>query len=117
MSATLRLAPQVVLCALTMTDLAQAADNPAFEKAVAPVLTSTCAACHNDGMASGNLNIAAFTKAASLVENREGWEVILRKVRAGEMPPKGVPRPAALDAAIQFVQSEFDKADRNTKPD
>ncbi len=61
--------------------------------------------------------IAAFTKPASLTENRDGWEIILRKLRAGEMPPKGIPRPAQLDAAIQFLQAEFDKADRNVKPD
>jgi hypothetical protein len=103
--------------ALSAAVLVRAADVPTFEKNVAPVLASTCSGCHNESLASGNVDISAYTKAASLAENREGWEIILRKVRAGEMPPKGVPRPAALDTAIQFLQGEFDKADRNTKPD
>ncbi len=35
------------------------------------------------------------------------------------MPPKGIPRPpqAQIDSLLQFLQSEFDKADRNVKPD
>ncbi|HSU68902.1 MAG TPA: DUF1587 domain-containing protein, partial [Tepidisphaeraceae bacterium] len=68
-------------------------------------------------MSSGSLDISPFVKATSLVDNREGWDAIVRKVRAGEMPPKGIPRPAALDGAIQFLTAEFDRADRNIRPD
>lgn len=94
-----------------------AADAPTFEKTVQPMLTKSCAPCHNEDLASGGLNIEGFTKAASLTSDRDGWNIILRKLRAGEMPPKGMPRPAQMDAAIQFLSSEFDRADRNTKPD
>ena len=94
-----------------------AADPQSFDKTVQPVLLKTCAPCHNEDLASGGVDIAPFTKAGSLAENREGWEIILRKIRAGEMPPKGVPRPAQMDAVIQYVQAEFEKADRNLKPD
>src|SRR5512140_2200441 len=63
------------------------------------------------------MNIAQFTQAASLTKSREGWDIILRKIRSGEMPPKGTPRPSELDAVIQYLTEEFDKADRNLKPD
>uniref|UniRef100_Q01YJ6 Cytochrome c domain-containing protein n=1 Tax=Solibacter usitatus (strain Ellin6076) TaxID=234267 RepID=Q01YJ6_SOLUE len=95
----------------------QAADVPSFEKTVAPMLTRTCAPCHNENFSSGGVDIAVFTQAASLTKSREGWDIILRKIRAGEMPPKGVPRPAEMDAAIQFLTGEFEKADRGVKPD
>src|SRR6202035_2452989 len=88
-----------------------------FETTVTPVLTKTCAPCHNEAFASGGMMIDAFTRPASLTANRDGWEIILQKLRSGEMPPKGVPRPAQLDAVIQFVQGEFEKADKNIKPD
>jgi cytochrome c553 len=101
---------------LALATLALAADA-SFEKTVAPILTTTCAPCHNDKSAAGGIMIAAFTKPASLTENRDGWDIILRKLRAGQMPPKGIPRPAQLDAAVQFLQAELDKADRNVKPD
>jgi hypothetical protein len=94
-----------------------AADVPTFEKTVAPMLTRTCAPCHNENLASGGVDIAGFAQAASLTKSREGWDIILRKIRAGEMPPKGVPRPPEMDAAIQFLTGEFQKADRGVKPD
>ena len=98
-----------------------AADAPSaeFDAAVKPVLANTCAMCHNDRLASGGLNITAFLTPDSIAAYRQGWETILQKLRAGEMPPKGIPRPpqAQLQALIAYVEGEFDKADRNTKPD
>src|ERR1035437_6422725 len=94
-----------------------AADTPTFEKAVALVLTRTCTPCHNETLASGGVNIAPFTQAASLTTSRDGWDIILRKIRTSEMPPKGIPRPAQMDTVIQYLQEEFAKADRNLKPD
>jgi len=96
-----------LLLTLSLTTLLFAADAPTFEKTVQPVLNSTCSPCHNDQLASGGLNIAAFAKPGSIVESREGWERILEKLRAGEMPPKGIPRPPQLDAVIQYLQGEF----------
>jgi hypothetical protein len=98
-----------------------AADAPAadFDAAVKPVLAKTCALCHNDRLASGGLNINAFLTPDSLAAYRQGWETIVQKIRAGEMPPKGIPRPpeAQLQALTAYVEGEFEKADRNTKPD
>jgi len=89
----------------------------AFEKTVQPVLGSTCSPCHNDSLSSGGLNIGSFMKMGPVLENRDGWQRVLDKLRAGEMPPKGVPRPAQLDAVIRYIQGEFERADRNIKPD
>jgi len=88
-----------------------------FENTVAPTLTKACTPCHNESFSSGGMNIAQFTQAASLTKSREGWDIILRKIRSGEMPPKGTPRPAQLDAVITYLTAEFEKADRNLKPD
>src|SRR5690242_8684556 len=93
------------------------AADAGFEKTVQPVLTGTCAGCHNERLASGGLNINSFAKSGTVLENRDGWERILAKLRAGEMPPKGTPRPPQIDSVIQYLQSEFEKADRDAKPD
>ena len=95
----------------------QAADTSTFEKTVAPTLTKTCTPCHNDSLASGGMNISQFTQAASLTKSREGWDIILRKIKTGEMPPKGMPRPPEMDTVIQYLTDEFEKADRDLKPD
>jgi mono/diheme cytochrome c family protein len=97
---------------------AQQTAAPTFQKAVTPVLDNTCSLCHNSLLASGGFDAAEFLDPRSLVDKREGWEKILEKLRNGEMPPKDVPRSQAeIDALVQYVQGEFAKADRDTKPD
>ena len=90
-----------------------------FDSAVKPVLSKTCALCHNDKLSSGGLNVKVFLSPESMSAYRDGWEAILDKLRAGEMPPKGIPRPpeAQMQALIHYVEGEFEKADRNIKPD
>lgn len=101
--------------ALCAADVAPAG----FDSAVKPVLSKTCALCHNDKLSSGGLNVTPFLSPASITTYREGWETIVRKLQAGEMPPKGIPRPpeAQMQALIHYVQGEFEKADRDLKPD
>ena len=92
--------------------------DTSYEKKVQPVLTKTCAPCHNERTASGGLNVQAFLDPKSLSQQRDGWERIIQKMRTGEMPPKGVPRPAGeIDDLTKFVQAEFERADKLVKPD
>jgi hypothetical protein len=44
---------------------------------------------------------------------------VLEKLRAGEMPPKAMPRPneAELKAVIGWIESEFERADQSATPD
>src|ERR1017187_6671581 len=90
-----------------------------FDSTVKPVLSKTCTLCHNERLSSGGLNIRAFLAPDSVAAYRDGWEAILQKLRAGEMPPKGIPRPpeSQVEALVHYVEGEFEKADRNAKPD
>jgi mono/diheme cytochrome c family protein len=109
------------VCSLTWFLLAlpsaKSATDPAFQAAVEPVFRGVCAGCHNSQLASGGLDIQPFLDPKSLTESRDGWDVILQKLRAGEMPPAGVPKPAKLDALIAYIQGRLDEIDKNTKPD
>jgi hypothetical protein len=108
----------ILLTALSAC-LAEAAVPANFDQAVRPLLSGTCAACHNEKLASGGLNVSVFLDPASLTAKREGWELILEKLQSGEMPPKGIPKPPAaqVDGLVNFVTGEFDRADKNVKPD
>lgn len=70
-------------------------------------------------MPSGGLNVMALATPGSVIESRDEWEKIVKKVHTGEMPPRGVPRPPAeqIDALTRYVKAEFDRADRALKPD
>jgi hypothetical protein len=110
----------MLLIAIIAIQLAMAAEKPSgFQESVRPLIQKNCSGCHNAALSSGNLNLAGFLDPATLVSNREGWERIIAKLKAGEMPPKGIPKPPAeqLAALLTYVQSEFDRADRAAKPD
>ena len=112
---------RTIAIALAIAGAVCAADAPPadFDSAVKPVLAKTCALCHNEKLASGGLNVKLLLTPDSITTYRDGWETILDKLRAGEMPPKGIPRPpeAQMQALIHYVEGEFDRADRNVKPD
>jgi hypothetical protein len=90
-------------------------DRRSFEQDVRPVLEEVCAECHNEATA---LNIDVYADPTSLVTHRDGWDKILARLRAGEMPPPTVAPPSdeALSALITFVERELDRLDRTAKP-
>ena len=45
------------------------------------------------------MSVTGLTSAESLVQHRDVWEAILRRLRAGDMPPAGTKRPDAAQMA------------------
>src|SRR5204862_1135972 len=88
-------APAASVAALGALVAAHAgATNPAdiSPEALTGVVHRACAACHNDALKTGNLSLQAFD-VAKAPEAAETAEKMIRKLRAGMMPPPGVPRP------------------------
>ena len=114
------LAAGVFALAPASTAQAPATAKASFEKDVQPVLEKVCSNCHNDRISSGGMNIAAFNNASSLAMDRDGWEKILVRLRTGDMPPASfTAKPSAqrVAALVDYVQGEFDRIDRSTRPD
>jgi len=90
-----------------------------FAGTVKPMLVKSCFPCHNEANASGSVNIKPFIDPSSLTEYREDWERLIKKIKSGEMPPKGFPRPAQtqIDQVLGYVQNEFEKADAKVQAD
>ena len=95
----------------------------AFSADPAPVFAfarKNCAGCHNGTLTSGDINLAAaMGSARTFDENREIWERALSKLKTGEMPPPGSPKPPAAQtgAVTRFLEAEFLRQDRTAKPD
>ena len=77
-------------------------------------ITRYCAGCHNErsttsAIASGVL--LDKVDLAQVAERGEMWEKVVRKLRAGVMPPAGVPRPDAEthDALVTFLEDTLDR--------
>jgi mono/diheme cytochrome c family protein len=104
----------IVAAALTVSGNAQQA--PVAAPAAQPeahqaTLQKHCFACHNEKMKSGGLALSTLD-LASVSENIEPWEHVIRKVRTGAMPPVGRPRPekAAAEALVAYLETELDRA-------
>ncbi len=84
---------------------------PSFDNDVRPVLAQVCQNCHNPQVESGNLNITKYLEPSSLSSEQAGWTKILARLKAGEMPPPGVPgpSPSAMATLIRFVQSTLNE--------
>jgi mono/diheme cytochrome c family protein len=90
-----------------------------FERSIQPFLAANCYDCHNAQLKSGGLNLEAYQTAASVVQDRENWELVLQKLRTGEMPPKGMPRPKEeeVNTVVRWLDNLFEEADLQAKPD
>ena len=74
-------------------------------------VTRYCASCHNDRLKRGSLTLDAAV-AQDVGRSPEIWEKVLRKIRARQMPPVGMPRPdeAVYNAETAALESELDRA-------
>ncbi len=92
---------------------------PGFSNTVQPFLTKNCVLCHNAQAKVGGLDLSVYHTEAQAMKDRDLWEKIVTRVKNHEMPPKGVPVPAAAEIAkvTEWIDGEMTKADRNTKPD
>jgi mono/diheme cytochrome c family protein len=70
-----------------------------------------CAGCHSDRAKAGGLSLASFD-AAMAVDHAEVTEKVIRKLRAGMMPPAGARRPesAVLTQLAEALETRIDRA-------
>ena len=75
------------------------------------VVRQYCQVCHNNVMLTGNLSLEEFA-VETVTESVETGEKMIRKLRAGMMPPPGMPRPGAdtLLALVETLENEIDAA-------
>src|SRR5215475_14056005 len=66
-----------------------------FAKTIQPFFAKNCFSCHSAKLKTGGLNLEAYVNAASIAQEPERFEKILQRLKAGEMPPGTMPRPAA----------------------
>ncbi|MBM3779115.1 MAG: DUF1592 domain-containing protein [Acidimicrobiia bacterium] len=75
------------------------------------LLDTYCVTCHNARVKAGGL-VLAEADVANVANDADLWERVVRKLRAGMMPPPGQrrPDPAAHEAFVGWLESELDQA-------
>jgi mono/diheme cytochrome c family protein len=73
------------------------------------VIAQTCMGCHSERAKAGGLSLEGFTVAAA-GDHLATTEKMIRKLRAGQMPPAGSRRPddATLDALATELEARAD---------
>jgi mono/diheme cytochrome c family protein len=77
--------------------LPQTADQTAnarqFDDQFRPLLVRHCVACHSGDKAKGDLRLDRLSLDFADEVIRKQWAAVLKRIEAGEMPPKSKPRP------------------------
>ena len=86
-----------------------AASNSSSAEDQSALVKQYCATCHSERGKAGGLSLAGFD-AAKADEHAEVSEKIIRKLRAGMMPPAGARRPDAetLDKLATALETRID---------
>lgn len=74
------------------------------------LLQEYCTKCHNFEDYAGGLDLELITPA-NIHEEREAGELVIRRLRAGMMPPAGEPRPPTevLQAFAETLENNIDR--------
>ena len=101
--------PAMALSHERPTVASQPQTDSAAIAAAQSVITTTCVGCHNDRTSNGGLSLASF-QVATAGENGATTEKMIRKLRAGQMPPGGSRRPddAVLESLADALAAQAD---------
>ncbi len=93
------------LLALVWSGVAQAAAAPARD-----LLDRYCVACHNERLRTADLLLDRID-IEQVAANAEVLEKVVRKLRGGQMPPAGRPRPdaAAVETFVAALEAALDR--------
>ena len=77
-----------------------------FAAEVRPFLEANCLACHDAKAKKGDLDLSAYTSAASVAEGLDQWEAVADQVKTRAMPPakaKRQPDDRGREALVEWV--------------
>ena len=85
--------------------------NPRTADPSQALLTTYCTGCHNQRLRTGGLSLDDVD-VTQIGANAAVWEKVAHKLRSGQMPPFGRPRPdkAAVDGFIARLERDLDDA-------
>ena len=65
------------------------------------------------------MNLTQYTTETSVARDPARWEVVVKKLKSGEMPPAPLPRPDSvqLQAAVSWIERELDRLDSLARRD
>ena len=94
-----------------LTSVSAAAAGQQSGSAERALLDRYCVSCHNDNLRTGGVALDTMD-VANVGESAEVWEKVVKKLRAGMMPPAGRPRPdqESYVSLTAYLETALDRA-------
>jgi mono/diheme cytochrome c family protein len=85
--------------------------RPAEVAAQKALIDRYCVTCHSERVKTANLSLQGLD-LADVASHAEVWEKVIRKLRAGVMPPPDMPRPALAEynGLRDWLEAQIDSA-------
>ena len=76
-----------------------------------PIVDQYCVTCHSESLKTGGLVLQGLDSSRP-GDHADVWEKVIRKIRAGVMPPQGSKRPddATMHALVRGLEQGLDRA-------
>jgi len=99
------------LCCVAVPALAAEIPSGAegFKSKVAPFLNTHCVGCHGPTKSRGQMTLHTLEGDLAAGKQQERWELVLKMLKAGEMPPEEQTQPDQADrkAVIAWIETEL----------
>ena len=73
-----------------------------FEQPVRPFVAKYCSGCHSGQTPAAQFDLKSYTTMDMVTHDFPRWALLLQRLTAKEMPPKGRPQPTDAERAAFF---------------
>ena len=87
--------------------IAPPAQGDAFATSVKPFLQTYCYGCHGGNQPAAGFDLTSYTTQDSVVGDQRHWNLVLTRLKAGEMPPSQArqqPTPVQRQSVIDWIE-------------
>jgi hypothetical protein len=84
------------------------ARTDAFETGVKPFLKTYCYGCHSGSQPAAGFDLTSYATQESVISDERRWNLVLTRLRAGEMPPsqsRQQPAAAERQSIIDWIET------------
>jgi hypothetical protein len=84
------------------------ARTDAFATSIKPFLQTYCYGCHSGNQPAAGFDLTSYATQDSIVGDQRRWNLVLTRLRAGEMPPsqsRQHPTPAQRQSVIDWIET------------
>ena len=106
----------IVLIAHAANLRAEETDDTSFRDTVLPFLNSYCIDCHSGDKPKAKFDLSGYVDLAAVVGDPGHWELVLERMKSGEMPPEDEKQPSSQEQneIIAWIETlHREEAERN----